>query len=238
MKKILVSLILCVNFAFATDFSMKEVDFTLLDVNGSYGIIPDSDEIVVGSSGIVIHKFDSQNESIVARVSVVEKNGATAKLQFELFSMLEQNALPVPGILPKAGDQVRLNFLYSRSLLITPNKEIFDEVMNSFKNITFINPDIVASYLNYDFKPNPSRDDFRQICKKNVAGLIFFALENESIFADCGSFKVIKRFNSGHIGYYNLPFYSRIEKIDTVFWDFSSGQINDYDSYYRNLLEK
>lgn len=238
MKKILVLLILCVNFIFGADFFMKEVDLTLLDVKDGYGTIADSDDFVVGSSGVVIHSFDSHNESIMARASVVEKNGQTAKIRLELFSMLEQSALPLPGVLPEAGDRVKLNFLYSRSLIVAPNKEIYDEVTNSFTRLTFIHPDIVASYLNYEFKPNPSRDDFRKMCNKNLAGLIFFALENESVFVDCGSFNVIKRFNSGHIGYYNLPFYSRVGKIDTVFWDFSSGQINNYDAYYRSLLKE
>lgn len=237
MKKVLILLILCFKFVFGADFFMKQVDLNLLDVNGSYGIVADSNDIVVGSSGVVIHKFDTQNESIIARVSVVEKNGSTAKVQFELFSMLEQNALPLPGVLPQAGDQVKLNFLYSRALIVAPNKEIYDEVVNSFSNITFVHPDIMASYFNYDYKPNPSRDEFRKICNQNATGLVFFALEGEGVFADCGSFKSLKRFNSGHIEYFNLPFYSSIDKIDTAFWDFSSEQINDYDRYYRGLLE-
>lgn len=238
LRKILIILVLFICCVFGSGFSMKEVDLTLLEVDNGYGIIADSDDITIGSSGVVIHSFDSHNESIIARASVVEKNGSTAKIRLELFSMLEQNALPLPGVLPEAGDHVKLNFLYSRSLIVAPNKEIYDEVTNSFTRLTFIHPDIVASYLNYEFKPNPSRDDFRKMCNKNLAGLIFFALENESVFVDCGSFKVIKRFNSGHIGYYNLPFYSRVGKIDTVFWDFSSAQINNYDAYYRSLLKE
>lgn len=237
MGKILLILAVFVINLCAYEMKFNEVNLELLEVHDGYGIVANSDDIVVGSSGVVIHKFDSSNETIIARVSVVEKNEQKAKVKFEFFSMLEQKALPVPAVLPQVGDEVKLNFLYSRSLIVAPNKEIYNEVVNSFKDIVFIHPDIMASYLNYNFKPNPSRDDFKKMCNKNLAGLVFFVLENESIFVDCGNFNVIKRFNGGKIAYYNLPFYSRIGDIDTVFWDFSSKHIKDYNAYYRNLLQ-
>ena len=46
-------------------------------------------------------------------------------MRFEVFDALEQKALPLPGILPKSGDELVLNYLYDRSLIVAPNKEIY-----------------------------------------------------------------------------------------------------------------
>ncbi|MBR6953034.1 MAG: plasminogen-binding N-terminal domain-containing protein, partial [Campylobacter sp.] len=62
------------------------------------------------------------------------------------------------------------------------------------------------------------------------------ALDKESLFADCGSFEPLKTFASGEVSYYQIPFYSRVGKIDTMFFDVLNGQINDYDRHYRYLL--
>ncbi len=221
----------------AADFSMSVVSEALISVQSGNGDIKDSDQIIVGSSGVVMHKFSDGSKSIIARAVVSDKAAGTAKVRFEQFNSLEQGALPVPKILPAAGDEVVLNYLYDRSLAVVPNKKIFDEITAAFPNISFIHPDIVGAYLHYEYKPNPSRDDFRKMCAKSAAGLIFFALDGEAVFADCGSFAVLKSFKSGRVSEYQLPFYTRVEGIDTIFWKLDSEKINDYDQYYRDLLE-
>ena len=102
----------------------------------------------------------------------------------------------------------------------------------------FIHPDIIGSYLSYNYKPNPSRDDFRKMCSQSAAGLIFIAMNEESVFADCQSFEVLKKFKSGSVAYYQLPFYTRVKDIDTVFWKFGSSKISDFDRHYKSLLKE
>ena len=185
-----------------------------------------------------MHKFDASQSSIIARAVVTQKGGGFAKVRFEVFDALEQKALPLPGILPKSGDELILNYLYDRSLIVVPNKEIYSEVVGAFKGVTFIHPDIVGSYLSYEYKPNPSRDDFRKMCNQSAAGLIFIAMNNEAVFADCQSFEPLKRFQSGAVKYYQLPFYTRVKDIDTVFWKWGSEQISDFDRHYKALLKE
>lgn len=217
---------------------MREYKAPLISVDEGVGTIIDSPSIVTGSSGVVMHRFDNIQSSIIARAVVTQKGGGFAKVRFEVFDALEQKALPLPGILPKSGDELVLNYLYDRSLIVAPNKEIYSEVVGAFKGITFIHPDIVGSYLSYEYKPNPSRDDFRKMCNQSAAGLIFIAMNNEAVFADCQSFEPLKRFQSGAVKYYQLPFYTRVKDIDTVFWKWGSEQISDFDRHYKALLKE
>lgn len=217
---------------------MREYKAPLISVDEGIGTIIDSPSIVTGSSGVVMHRFDNIQSSIIARAVVTQKGGGFAKVRFEVFDALEQKALPLPGILPKSGDELILNYLYDRSLIVAPNKEIYSEVVGAFKGVTFIHPDIVGSYLSYEYKPNPSRDDFRKMCNQSAAGLIFIAMNNEAVFADCQSFEPLKRFQSGAVKYYQLPFYTRVKDIDTVFWKWGSEQISDFDRHYKALLKE
>ena len=215
---------------------MPQYESPLLEVEGGYATIMNSPDIAIGSSGVVMHKFSNGDRSIVARIVVTEKMGNLAKVRFEVFDSLEQKALPLPKTMPSKGDIAVLNFLYNRALLVVPNAEIYEQIVTAFPNITFIHPDLAGAHLSYNFKPNPSRDDFRKMCSNNAAGLIFIALNGESMFADCGSFEVLKSFQSGEVSYYQIPFYSRIGKIETLIFDVLNGQINDYDKHYRYLL--
>lgn len=237
MKKFLLFLAAAC-LSFAAEFSMREYKAPLISVDEGIGTIIDSPSIVTGSSGVVMHRFDNIQSSIIARAVVTQKGGGFAKVRFEVFDALEQKALPLPGILPKSGDELVLNYLYDRSLIVAPNKEIYSEVVGAFKGITFIHPDIVGSYLSYEYKPNPSRDDFRKMCNQSAAGLIFIAMNNEAVFADCQSFEPLKRFQSGAVKYYQLPFYTRVKDIDTVFWKWGSEQISDFDRHYKALLKE
>ena len=237
MKKFLLFLAAAC-LSFAAEFSMREYKAPLISVDEGRGTIIDSPSIVTGSSGVVMHRFDNIQSSIIARAVVTQKGGGFAKVRFEVFDALEQKALPLPGILPKSGDELVLNYLYDRSLIVAPNKEIYSEVVGAFKGVTFIHPDIVGSYLSYEYKPNPSRDDFRKMCNQSAAGLIFIAMNNEAVFADCQSFEPLKRFQSGAVKYYQLPFYTRVKDIDTVFWKWGSEQISDFDRHYKALLKE
>ncbi|MGP1533554.1 MAG: plasminogen-binding N-terminal domain-containing protein [Campylobacter sp.] len=237
MKKFLLFLAAAC-LGFAAEFSMREYKAPLISVDEGVGTIIDSPSIVTGSSGVVMHRFDNLQSSIIARAVVTQKGGGFAKVRFEVFDALEQKALPLPGILPKSGDELILNYLYDRSLIVAPNKEIYSEVVGAFKGVTFIHPDIVGSYLSYEYKPNPSRDDFRKMCNQSAAGLIFIAMNNEAVFADCQSFEPLKRFQSGAVKYYQLPFYTRVKDIDTVFWKWGSEQISDFDRHYKALLKE
>lgn len=235
----LFAFLLSVASVFGASFYMPTYETVLLkvDENEGTGVILDSSSIVVGSSGVISHTFDNGESSIIARAVVESKQDGKAKVRFEVFGMLSQPALPVPGVLPKKGDEVTLNFLYNRALIVVPNENIYSQIVSSFPNINFIHPDIMGAYLNNHSIPNPSRDDFRKMCADNAAGLIFIAMDKQAVFADCGSFEILRSFESASVENYQVPFYSRIYGISPAWWRWDSEYINDYNEHYKFLLD-
>ncbi len=214
----------------------SEFKTRLLSVEGSKGKVVDSNLLVKGSSGIVIHKFDNETSTIVARAVVEKKDGVHATLRFEVFDLLEQSSFPLPGIMPVKGDEVVLNYLYDRALIVAPNETVFNEVTKHFDGIEWVHPDIMAAYLSVNYKPNPKKHEFDELCRQNDTGLIFFALDLRGFFVDCQSLEVLKVLKSGKIASYDLPFYNRVGGIDTIFWKWSGAKIKNYNAHYARLL--
>lgn len=235
----LISFFLFIGSVFGASFYMPTYETILLDVDQEKGtgFIVDSSSITIGSSGVISHTFDNGESSIIARAVVESKQDGRAKVRFEVFSMLSQPALPLPGVLPQKGDEVVLNFLYDRALIIVPNENIYNQIVSTFTNINFVHPDIIGAYLNNHSTPNPSRDDFRKMCADNAAGLIFIAMDKKAVFADCGSFEILKSFESASVDNYQVPFYSRIYGISPAWWKWNSEYINDYNEHYKFLLD-
>lgn len=209
---------------------------TLEDISGNTATIENSENLVLGSSGIIIHRFDEEKSTIIARASVIEKMNDKAKVRFEVFDLLEQDALPLPGVTPQEGDTIILNYLYDRALIVSPNKEVFQEITNHFSDTTWIHPDLMGAHLASNHRPNPRRVDFQKMCQNNSAGIIFFALNKKGYVADCQSFKILKTFDSGSIASYQVPFYTRVRGIESAFWQWGSSDIKNYNSHYKTLL--
>ncbi|CZE48685.1 plasminogen-binding N-terminal domain-containing protein [Campylobacter geochelonis] len=237
MRYFLAILALFTSILSASSFNLPTYETPILKVENGFAQILDNKDIIVGSSGVVTHTFSNGESSIIARAVVVEKELGLAKIRFEVYSALEQPALPLPGILPKSGDKVTLNFLYSRAVIVAPNQEVYEQIVKFFPNITFVNPDLAGAYLAFNHKPNPSRDDFRNICAQNGAGLIFIAMDGQGVFADCGSFEILKSFKSGSVSHYQVPFYSQIRGIEPAFWKLDSSYISNYNKHYKFLLD-
>ncbi len=216
-----------------SEFSTK-----VLQINGRNAIIKNSDDIVLGSSGIVIHTFKNGISTIVARADVVKKDGDKATIRFGVYKLSTQSAFPKPGILPAVGDKVVLNYLYDRVLIVSPNYKVYKEVTTHFKDMDWIHPDIVGAYLAKIFRPNPDKEIFQKVCEINSAGLIFFALSKQGYFVDCNNFKSVKEVKTGQIKTAQVPFYSRVKEINTNWFNWNSSEITDYDKHYRKVIGK
>ncbi len=240
MRKLLliisIFLISCQNASAKSIFS--EFNTEVLKINGRNAIIENSDDIVLGSSGIVTHTFKNGISTIVARADVIKKDGDKATIRFGVYKLSTQVAFPKPGILPEVGDKVTLNYLYNRALIVAPNYKVYKEVTKHFKKVNWVHPDIVAAYLAKIFRPNPDKKVFQKVCEVNSTGLIFFALNNNGYFVDCNNFKTVKEVKTGHIKKAQVPFYSRVKNISTSWIKWSSSQISDYDSHYKRVIGK
>lgn len=241
MKKVIILAIsvfftLCLN----ASETFKEYTTTIISTSGDTATVKNSKDVTIGASGVVIHNFDKAHSSIVARAIVIAKDSETLKIRFERFDDLVQKALPVPAILPKTGDKVILNHLYDRAIAIAPNYQTYKEITGKHKEIQWVHPDIFASQLFIENIPDPGREEFGKICKKNEASLIYFAIGSNGYFTDCNSFEVVATESiSTSIKKVKLPFYTRIKKIESpLFGVLGKSEIENYNNYYNKLINK
>ncbi|MDR0467431.1 MAG: plasminogen-binding N-terminal domain-containing protein [Campylobacteraceae bacterium] len=240
-KKIILLLSLSPFLLFAQNSKLFEEYKTILEtVHKNRATIPDSPKIEVGSSGVVMHRFDDTTSTILARATVLAKDGVKALLDLTPYDALEQNTFPKAEIIPASGNEVILNYLYNRSLIIAPNNKNFKIVTDHFKNIDWVHPDILAATLAKAYIPNPDHKKFKEICTKNLSGLIFFNIAEKGYFTDCISFKIIKSVTLPELEEGDeiiLPFYSRVaSSVQKSIFVRKGSDVNDYDAHYKTLL--
>ncbi len=216
----------------------SEYKTSLLSSNATSGTINDAPEVVVGGSGVVIHRFDAKTATIISRVDVVSKSGGKAQLRFEKFAMLSQGAFPDTGLKPSVGDEVIINYLYDRALIITPNQTTYTQIIKQYPDITWVHPDLVAGYLAKLYRPNPDRTVFQNACYQNSASIIFFAIGSKGHFVDCHNFNTLHSIDIAPSQGAEVPFYSRVKNIETSWFTWGSANIPDYNTYYSSLIRK
>jgi hypothetical protein len=211
---------------------------TVLKADKNIVTITDSNNFSIGSSGVIMHSFDSEHSTIIATVEVIEKKSGYALLKYENFKGLKQSALPSYNIKPQKGDEVILNFLYDRAMAIVPNKDTLRYITQKYSDIEWIHPDIFASKLAIEYTPVPEKKDFKHECRQDNFALLFFAIEDKGYFVDCNSFKVLHQVNLSQTNReIKVPFYSRLKEIKGRMFGLMGGDgIKDYDRYYKKLL--
>ncbi len=220
---------------FAADLNLKPVKTELLKVEDVYGYIKDSSDIKLNSSGVVIQRFQT-SKSIIARASVIAKEKGLAKLKFSVFADLEQDALPLPNVVPQKGDEVVLNFLYDRGLVIAPDEQTYNKLVSSFPEIYFTHIDILGAQLIRSSSLAPKRSDFRKFCADNAVGILIFALEDKAKMVDCQDFSELYELAIAKPSSIQVPFYSRIGGYKSNFFDFNSQEVGNYYRYYDALI--
>lgn len=232
----IITFILALNISlFAVNFDLKPIKAKLLKVDDIYGYIKDSPDIKLNASGVVIQNFKT-SKSIIARASVVAKENGLAKLEFSVFSDLEQDALPLPNVLPQSGDEIVLNFLYDRGLIIAPDEQTYNKLVLTFPQIYFTHIDVMGAQLIRSASLAPKRSDFRKFCADNAVGILVFALEGKAKIVDCQSFNELDEMPIAKPISVQVPFYSRIGGYKSNFFDFNSGEMGNYYRYYDALI--
>lgn len=215
------------------DLSKKES--VLNNVNNNSASI-DLGNLIIGQSGVIIHTSDS-NVLIVSQATVISTNAVSSTVQFSDKKILVQNAIPTTNLKPQNGDKFLLNHLYQTSLLIVPNVEAKNSVMNAYEKQNFLNEDFFASYLKLTETPSPTREDIADFCQSQQIGTIFIVIENALHVVDTLSFKIIDTVELNiDDSSTTVPFLTKVTEIEKGFWSFSSGKIDDYNRYYSSLL--
>ncbi len=198
--------------------------------------------LIVGQSGVVVHRYNGKHTIIIASASVIDSNNTQSTIKFSNFDGLSQSALPTSNIKATDGDIFILNYLYNTSLLIAPNNQSFKTVRGMFPNQNFIHSDVFATNLKYLKKSTPTKPIIQAFCKNQDIGTIYIVVDNTVYTLDAKTFKVVSKnpifydFNNTQI-----PFYTRVEDIkDGVFSlsfiGLSGDAMKDYSEYYSKLL--
>ncbi|WP_080749674.1 plasminogen-binding N-terminal domain-containing protein [Campylobacter lari] len=228
-------LVLCCFLAFLQAKNFDLIQTKLEKVDDIYGYIKDDPRILLHSSGIVVHEIDTQ-KSIIARASVIGRENGLVKLQFKVFDMLTQDAMPLPNVLPQVGDKIVLNYLYDRALIIAPDKSVYDFIAQKLNGIYFLHPDLFGAHMIQEYRQTPRRSDFRSFCSKNAVGLLVVALEKKAEIVDCQDFGKIEEFAIPQAQSLQIPFYSRITGYKSDIFSLNDETIGNYYVYYEKLI--
>ncbi|WP_428738328.1 plasminogen-binding N-terminal domain-containing protein [Sulfurimonas sp.] len=200
----------------------------------------DIEKIDVGMSCYVVHHITPEHSAILKSCVVESFDAATktAVVKMSEFDLLKNNALPSGKWEVIVGDSVELAFGYTRSLLIAPSEEIFYQISKSIKT-QWIHPDTFATLLSIHGHPTPLQEDFSNLSSASSAGLVFIYLDKKLYTVDMKSFKILAISDAPLTqDSVKLPFYSRVEKIETSWFIFGEGsdEMQSYEPHYYELL--
>lgn len=195
--------------------NLNQTTVRISDVNDKTATI-NIGNLKIGQSGIINHTYENGSKLIVASAFVIQSNENSSKIKFLPFLDLKQNALPTSSRKPTNSDEFVLNYLYDFSLLIAPNNESFKLIRNKFKDSTFLHSDIFASFLKYIARPEPTKEIIQDFALSQNMGTIFIVIDSNVYILDSRTFAVLDKKS---IATYNddsqMPFYTRVEKIET-----------------------
>jgi hypothetical protein len=221
------------------NFSIKPIGTKIENIENNKSTI-NIGNLIIGQSGIVVHIYDNDKRLIVSNAKVISSNNNSSIVEFFKFDDLKQDALPTTKRTIEKGDVLVLNYMYNSSLLIAPSQDSFQSVRNNFKLNNFIHSDIFAAKLKINNQPYPTKEDFQAFAIEQNLGTIFFVLDNKIFIIDTKTFTILDSYS---INYENseatMPFYTRVEKIESSILDFSFFSDKDtlsYDDYYKRIL--
>jgi hypothetical protein len=221
------------------NFSVKPMGTKIENIDDNKSTI-NIGNLIVGQTGIIVHIYDNDKRLIVSNAKVISSNNSSSVVEFFKFDDLKQDALPTTKRMVEKGDVLVLNYMYNSSLLITPTQDTFQAVRNNFKLNNFIHSDILAAKLKINSIPFPTKEDFQEFAIEQNLGTIFFVLDNKVYVLDTKTFTILDSYS---IAYENsdsaMPFYTRVEEIESSLLDFSFFSDREelsYNEYYRRIL--
>lgn len=199
-------------------------------------------DLKVGESGAVVRWFTKEHSAIIARAAVVAIEGELAKIAFEPFEGLEQEALPVPILYPQNNDTVVFRSLNHRAFLIAPSQSIYESIRIAYPDVTWLHPDLLAAHLMNLGHAAPVKGDFRKVCTQYAAGIVYLVGLNEGLALDCQTFALIKRdeiTEQAPVEERVLPFFSRIGNENQTWFSrlINKSVTRDYYLYFDALIK-
>ncbi|MEA3499194.1 MAG: plasminogen-binding N-terminal domain-containing protein [Campylobacterota bacterium] len=215
---------------------LKTKKFTISDISNNNAKIEIGD-LKIGQSGIIIHTTSQLDSIIIATAEVIETNNNYSTIKITKKSLINQDAIPTSKYKASNGDTFILNHLYRSSLLIVPNNKAKKIVSLNYPKQKFLNEDFFAAHLKLINKPVPTKTELMNFAQKEQIGTIFIVVKNTLYVVDTISFKTIDKitFNINDNSV-QVPFFTKIQKIEKGLLDFGASGIEDYNQHYTALV--
>ncbi|MCV6607154.1 MAG: plasminogen-binding N-terminal domain-containing protein [Campylobacterales bacterium] len=240
--KILGVFLLAITFSFGginttvTKVVTQEDEKTVIEI--------DEEEAIVGMSAIVIRVLESDDEIVGYRCDVVGKKEDIATLNCIKHNGFFQEAMPKIQFEIKEEDKVILSPLGKRAILLAPTHNIYlktRKILQQEKGFEFVSSDLLAAPLFSSSNPFPNKEEFTMMCDRYLLGSIVFGFKSKTSIVDCQTFKVVEEIeNNYEIKEKDIikPFFHRLDKIEKGVFDwFTPEEIEDFDSYYKGILD-
>ena len=216
------------------DLSQKQVE--IYDLSNNKAKIKIAN-LKIGQSGAIVHNSSKKDSIIIGVAEVIETNSDYSTIKIIKKSIVKQDAIPTSKHVASNGDTFILNHLYSSSLLIVPNSKSKAMVALNYPKQKFLSEDFFASYLKVITTPVLLRKNIMDFTQSQQIGTIFIVVKNDLYVIDAISFKTIdKVFLNINDSETQVPFYSKIEKIEKGLLDFGADKISDYNGHYLSLV--
>ncbi len=203
-----------------TEFSFEEIYAKLENVQNNEAII-NKPNLRIGQSGIVMQRYDNGQKIIVSNAYVISSNDTYSKIKLIEFSDLKQKAIPTSKATAKDGDILILNYMYNKSLLISPSQDAFQVARANFSKNTFLHSDIFAAKLKKIKEPLPSKKTIQQFAIEQNLGTIFFIIKDKTYVVDTKTFAILNIYTLkyNYLEKEKMPFYTRVENIEKAPFD-------------------
>jgi hypothetical protein len=217
---------------FSDVFSRYQIDID--DKNIS---VINSDDVISGETGIVIR----DDKYIIDYAFTSLDKDEVKKVVFKRYTLFDKDFFESIDSVPKSGDKILFGYLNSRAMIVCNSRKDLIQIEKDYDQIKFIHPDMLASYLAVEYDPSPALDDFMATATDFYLGLYFFCLpkKNKIAIVDSLTLNVLELidYTPLDISEKQLPFYTRVENIETSIFNFDDDRVVDYSKYYNKLLK-
>ena len=191
----------------------------------------------IGMYGVIVTKLDETHSIALKWIEVTSISEEAISAKMIPILALEQSALPSGKWIAEEGNQAILGYNYHRALLIAPNPSVYKKVTSFHRERSWVHPDIFTTVLSYHGHPSPLIEDFTYTCRANNIGTVSFVFDKSIVSVDCQSFKIIQNKTiSLETKEIQVPFYTRITNIEANWFGAGNDEVEDYNSYYVDLL--
>jgi len=226
-------------FIIAFELSGGILKSPLVSVDNEKGIATIKvDKIDKGMSGFIVHHISAEHSSILKSAEVIayDSQNKIATLSLSEYNGLRNNALPTGQWQVSVGDSALFAFGYTRALLIAPSEELYYKITRAVK-IQWIHPDIFATILSFRGHPTPLKSDFTAMSIANSVGLLFLYLDSNVFMLDIKSMKILTINDASYAQKsVHLPFYTRVEHIESNWFGDGNDDLEAYEPHYYELL--